>query len=360
MPTAATTSMPARRRVRARDAVRKAACAAACAALVALSVSAAFAQQGGVNFVAEPVPGSQLSPTGGFFLLQADPGSEITQAIGLRNDSGETLGLQLAAVDAVTGHLGGASYALAGEQPSRTGAWISLERTAVTLAAQGSVVVPFRVQVPAGAESGHHLAGISIAAPKAAGTSVTPGNGRTGASVDVQTRRVIAVQVNLPGPADPEMVVGGVTPVARPDGLHLQIALENKGRALTKASGTIAVGDDFERDFDVDTFVPRTSIAYPVKWDAKARDGEYPARVELRYGDRVARWEGSFTLGEEVLEDLADRRVGPATSPDGGDASDLPWAALAGALAGAVVFAVAVGAGVARFRRPRGRHSRRS
>lgn len=359
MPTAATISMPARRPVRGRGAVRRAVCAAACAALVALSVPPAFAQQGGVNFVAEPVPGSQLSPTGGFFLVHADPGSEITQAIGLRNDSGETLELQLAAVDAVTGQLGGASYALAGEQPSRTGAWITLERTAVTLAARSSAVVPFRVQVPVGAESGHHLAGISIAAPKAADGSVTPGNGQAAASVDVQTRRVIAVQVNLPGPADPELVVGGVTPVARPDGLYLQIALENKGRALTKASGTIGVDDDFERDFDVDTFVPRTSIAYPIKWDAEAQDGEYPARVELRYGDRVARWEGSFTVGEKVLEDLADRRVDPATSPDGGDASDLPWAALAGAGAGAVVLAVAVGTGVARFRRPRGRHSRK-
>jgi hypothetical protein len=359
MSTAATISMLARRRVRGRGAVRGAVCATACAVLVALSVPLAFAQEGGVNFVAEPVPGSQLSPTGGFFLIQADPGSEISQAIGLRNDSGEVLELQLAAVDAVTGQLGGASYALAGEQPSRTGAWITLERTAVTLAAQSSAVVPFRVQVPVGAGSGQHLAGISIAVPKAADGSVTPGSGQAGASVDVQTRRIIAVQVDLPGPADPELVVGGVTPVARPDGLYLQIAMENKGSALTKASGTIGVGDDFKRDFEVDTFVPRTSIAYPIKWDAEAQDGEYPARVELRYGGRVAQWVGSFTLGEEVLEDLADRRVDPAGEPDREDASGVPWPALAGAAAGTAVAAVAVGAGVARFRRPPGRTSRK-
>lgn len=349
--------MPTRRRVR--GAVRTAAQAAATAALVAVSATPATAQDGGVNFVAEPVPGSQLSPTGGFFLLETGPGSEVTQAIGLRNDSGETLQLQLAAVDAVTGQLGGASYALAGEQPSRTGAWIILERTAVTLAAGSSAVVPFRVQVPAMAESGHHLAGISIAAPKAAGSSVTPGTGEAGASVDVQTRRVIAVQVNLPGPADPELVVGGVTPVARPDGFHVQIAVENKGRVLTKATGTIGVGDGFERDFEVDTFVPRTSIAYPVKWDAEVDDGEYPARVELRYAGRVARWEGSFTVGEDLLEDLADRREEPTASPDRESGSGLRWPAVAGAAAGTAVAAVVVGAGVARLRRPRGRHSRK-
>ena len=349
--------MPTHRR--ARGAVRTAAQAAATAALLAVSVAAATAQDGGVNFVAEPVAGSRLSPTGGFFLLETGPGTEVTQAIGLRNDSGETLKLHLAAVDAVTGQLGGASYALAGEQPSRTGAWITLERTAVTLAAASSAVVAFRVQVPAGAESGHHLAGISIAAPTAAAGSATPGSGQAGASVDVQTRRVIAVQVNLPGPADPELVIGGVTPVARPDGLYLQIAVENKGRALTKAAGTIEVGDGFEREFEVDTFVPRTSIRYPIKWDADAVDGEYPARVELRYGDRVAHWEGSFILGEEVLEDLADRRVDPAGAPDREDTSGAPWPALAGAAAATAVAAVAVGAGIARFRRPRGRHSRR-
>lgn len=327
---------------------------AAALALVVLAAPAASAQEGGVNFVAEPVPGSQTDPAGGgFFLLQADPGSEVTQAIGLRNDSAGPLRMQLAAVDAVTGQLGGASYALANETPSRTGAWISLERTEVTLAAKASAIVSFRVAVPPGVESGHHLAGISISVPKTQGASAEAGQGEAGASIDVQTRRIIAVQVNLPGSADPELVIGGVTPVARPDGLYLQIAVENSGRGLTKAKGVINVGDDFKRDFDVDTFVPRTSIAYPVKWRTEAKDGQYPARVELRYGDRTAQWDGTFTVGQEVLEELADRRVAPPESPEADDeGSGLPVPALVGAAVGGAVLVGGGGLAVSRLRRP--------
>lgn len=51
-------------------------------------------------------------------------------------------------------------------------------------------------------------------------------------------------------------MVEGVTAVARPDGLYLEIAIENRGRGLTKAEGVITVGEDSERRFSVDTFVP--------------------------------------------------------------------------------------------------------
>lgn len=327
--------------------------AAACA-LVLLSAQTGHAQQG-VSFVAEPVPGSQTDPGGGFFLLEAQPGAQVRQSIGLRNDSAAPIELQLGAVDAVTGQLGGASYALASETPTRAGRWIGLERTAVTLAPRASAVVPFQVTVPARAESGQHLAGISISVPKPQETQGPAGAGQAGASVDVQTRRIIAVQVNLPGPAEPELIIGSVSPVARPDGLYLEISIENVGHALTKATGVITVGDDFKREFPVDTFVPRTSIGYPVKWQ-DADDGEYPATVELSYGGRTARWEGSFTVGDEVLDQLADRQVTPGAAADGDSLPLLPL--LGAAVAGAVLIA---GGGVAasRLRRPRGRHSAR-
>lgn len=329
--------------------------AAAVLALVAPAVPAASAQAGGVNFVAEPTPGSQTDPAGGgFFYLQGDPGAEIAQTIGLRNDSDGPLQMKLAAVDALTGQLGGASYALANETPSRTGAWISLERTDLTLAAKASAVVSFKVAIPPGAESGHHLAGISISVPKSQGGSAEAGQGQAGASVDVQTRRIIAVQVNLPGPSEPELVIGGVSPAARPDGLYLEIAVENKGQGLTKAKGVINVGDDFQREFEVDTFVPRTSIAYPIKWTADARDGEYPTRVEITYGERSANWEGTFRVGEEVLEELADRKVPSADPPkDDDDGSGVPVPALIGAAVGGAVLVGGGGLVLSRLRRPR-------
>jgi hypothetical protein len=317
--------------------------------LIPLAAGLAAAQEGGVDFAVEPVAGSSTAPRGGYFLLTAAPGAQVSQALGVRNDSAGRLELRLAAVDAVTGQLGGASYALETETPTRTGAWITLDRTSLTLEPKASATVPFRVAVPAGAQSGEHLAGISVAAPTKQGTPGTAPEGQAGASVDVQTRRIVAVQVNLPGPSDPELVVSGVSPAGRPDGLYLEIAIANTGRGLTKGDGTVTLPDQgFERTFTIDTFVPGTSIAYPIKWADTARDGDYRARVELRYAGRVAHWDGTVTVGRAVREELAERQVQAPPQRTGQGGVPLP------ALAAAMVAGAAIAAGgavtVARLR----------
>jgi hypothetical protein len=326
--------------------------------LLLVAPGAATAQEGSVNFVVEPVPGSSTAPRGGYFLLQATRGDAVTQAIGVRNDSPDRLELRLAAVDAVTGQRGGASYTLDTETPTRTGAWITLERTSLTLDPKASTIVPFRVAVPRDAASGEHLAGVSVAAPTEQRGPGPTGEGQAGATVDVQARRIIAVQINLPGPSDPELVVTGVTPAGRPDGLYLEIGIENAGRGLTAGEGTITLPDrDFEQSFTVDTFVPGTSIAYPIKWTEAADDGDYPARVEIRYGERVARWNGTFTVGEAVREELAERRV-ETPEQRNNDGGGISAAALAVAMLAGGVLTAAAAIAVIRFRRPGGHRPR--
>lgn len=302
-----------------------------CALLSIVTPVASAQESDGTAFVAEPAPGSQTAPEGGYFLLEAEPGETVQQSIGLRNDSDEELTLQLAEVDAATGQLGGVSYALAGEPTTGTADWITLERSTVTLQPGASDFVSFDVAVPEDARSGQHLAGLSIAAPSEGDDVGEAGEGEAGASIDVQTRRIIAIQVDLPGPAEPELVVDGVTAAARPDGLYLEIAIENRGRGLTKAEGVITVGEDFEREFSVDTFVPGTSIAYPVKWPVADSDGQHEAEVELRYGEELAEWQGSFEVGEETLEELGDRQVASpeqdVSDENAGD-QDLPLIAI--------------------------------
>lgn len=324
--------------------------------LLSIVTPAASAQEpDGADFVAEPAPDSQTAPEGGYFVLETEPGETVEQSIGLRNDSDEELTLHLAPVDATTGQLGGVSYALADEPVNETAAWITLERSAVTLEPGASDFVSFDVAVPEDARSGQHLAGLSIAAPSEQEDTEETGEGEAGASIDVQTRRIIAVQVDLPGAAEPELVVDGVTAAARPDGLYLEISIENRGRALTKADGVITVGEDFEQEFSVDTFVPDTSIAYPVKWPVPDPDGQHEAVVELRYGDEIAEWEGSFQVGDETLEELGDRQVaspGQAGSDGDPDGQDVPLIALATAVVGGGLL-VGAGLGISRVVRAR-------
>ena len=310
----------------------------ACALLPLAPVAAGAAAEDAPKFLAQPAVGSSTEPRGGYFVVAGSPGKTFTQSVALRNDSDGPLDLYLGAVDAATAQRGGSSFALETDKPAQTATWITLDKTSVTLPAKASLTVPFRITVPAGAVSGVHLAGISVLVP-AAKDAAAEGGSKAGASVTVQSRRVIAVQVNLPGPADPELVITGVAPVARPDGLYLEIAVDNTGRGLTKGEGDVTLADDgFEQKFSIDTFVPGTSIAYPVKWADKALDGVHPAHVEIRYGDRVAVWDGRFTVGEAIKQEQANRQVTPPSGPSSSSPdSGLPVGVIVGGAAGAVV-----------------------
>jgi hypothetical protein len=315
----------------------------ACALLPFAPTAAHAASGAAITFQVEPAAGSSTAPGGGYFVVAGTPGQAVTQALSVRNDSDSPLDLHLDAVDAATAQAGGTTFADGTETASSAGAWVALDRRSLTLGAKASATVGFTVTVPAGAASGVHLAGISA-------TPAGGSGGNAGAAITVQSRRVIAVQVNLPGPAEPELVITGVTPSARPDGLYLELGIENRGRGFTTGKGVVSlIGDGFERPFDIETFVPGTSIAYPVKWTGTAPDGNHPARVEVRYGGSTAVWDGSFTLGAPApIVAPSESRIPPAAPV--APKHRIPLAPVAG---GIVAAGILLACGMALRRRPR-------
>jgi hypothetical protein len=284
--------------------------------LLAVFVLPAHAQTNEPEFLAEPAEGSSTAAEGGWFEIQAQPGDRVTQSLTLRNDSSAALDLRIAPVDATTGSRGGVSYALPEEPRERVGSWITLERDEVRLEPGAATDVAFHVDVSRDAPEGVNLAGVAVWAPADTAGTPTTAAGQAGAAIDVQTRRVVAVQINLPGPAAPVLTITGVEPVARPDGLYLQIGVENEGTGLTTATGSIAVADgSLTEDFAIDTFVPGTTIAYPMKWAEAADNGQYQAEVTIDYGVHSTAWEGSFALGPAVQAELDDRAVVDAGGP---------------------------------------------
>jgi hypothetical protein len=287
--------------------------------LIALAAPAGAADaRGDTDWFAEPVPSSSLTD-GGWYRLAMEPGTRVEQAVSVRNTAAAPVELRLAGVDAVTGARGGVSYGPADQAPVTVGTWIELSRDSVVLQPGATEVVPFTVAVPADAPPGTSLGGIAIWAPADARTSAAdPSAGGAAALVSVQTRRVIAVEVALPGPDDPELVIGGVRASARPDGLYLEVDVRNEGHGLTKATGALRVpAAAFSRDLTVDTFVPGTAIAYPVKWEGDGDPQGRDVTVELRYGDRVATWSGTVDVQDAVREELSDRQVEQAPGAGG-------------------------------------------
>ncbi|MDQ3953134.1 MAG: DUF916 domain-containing protein, partial [Actinomycetota bacterium] len=288
-----------------------------------------------MQFSVRPDASGSLSEGSDYFVLRARPGDVVADALEVSNQGARPVRVRLAPVDATTAQFGGVDYSASGVRPRAVGAWIELDDERVTLAPGEVREVPFRVVVPAGAPSGINLGGI------AAWTPSRGGDGRDGeglaATVEVQTRRVVAAQVELPGPAEPVLEIEGVGAVARPDGTYLQVDVRNVGHGFASGDGTLELpGESFSSALLLDKVVPGTGVGYPVAWRAGApREGSYEVAVEIDYGSGVAQYRGEVVVGGKLRESLADRGIG------GHDAAGFP---LLPAGAAALVVATAAAA----------------
>lgn len=317
-----------------------------CVLLSAALLPAAAAQ------AAEP-PVFALKPVGhaelGYYRFAAAPGETVTGQVRVVN-AGATAGTaELAAVDAATGATTGAVYETVGSAADDVGAWLGITAGEVTLAPGASTVVPFTVTVPSDARRGQHLGGI-VARPAGGATRGEDAEGERSFRVDVVDQSILAVQVDLPGPARGLLAVRGIEAGGNPGYQTLNIALSNPGEMMVKGRGTVVVtnaaGQEVKRqDFAIDTFLPRTRIDYPLvlRGDALVPD-DYRARVVLRWdGGQSSTDEFAFSLSRRNIEQ-AYGSEGLAKLPDAneGEAGTPPVALLAGG--GLLVLALGFGA----------------
>ena len=297
-----------------------------CLIWVALQTDISLAQSTDMPFSADPAPGT-ASYKAGYFIINASPGETVTETLRLRNDSDAPLKLRIMSVDATTGPYGGISYVLPNDPVNKVGTWTSLPANEVDLAPREAKNIPLNITVPPDATIGDHVGGVTVWLPSAE-SQAEPGAAGQSAAIDIQIRRVLSVHVVVPGSADPLLVINDVKPVVRPDGVYLEISIANQGRRLTKGNGFIELPENgFQRDFVLETFVPDTSIAYPIKWIDNPEEGTHQAHVVIRYEQFTAEWWGSFTIGPELTAQEKER--------EGGNSHTLLYAIL---LAAAIIF----------------------
>ena len=273
----------------------------------------ASADESQLDFRVSPATGSEMSEGGDYFVLPMSAGEVATQGVTVSNPSSQPLSIRLAAVDAATAQMGGVDYGAEATAPEATGKWIALDKEQVRLDPGASTEVEFKVTAPADAPTGVHLAGLVIWVE---GTESKAVEGA--ASMNVQARRVIAVQVELPGPAAPALEIRSAEAEARPDGLYLGIELFNSGNGFAKGTGTVSIeGRDAQESFALDTIVPRTGTTFPFRWDASSiPSGSYDVSVEIDYGGGVATWQGEVVVGASVQSDLRGRGVSDGSASE--------------------------------------------
>jgi hypothetical protein len=266
-------------------------CALATVALSAASlVPAPVASAQGAVFSITP---AKREP---YFIFHTSPGGVVSGQVRIVNVSASAGQVALYPVDATTGQTSGAVYLSAQAQRRGVGRWLSLSTSILTLGARQHRVVSFSVRVPPGSSAGQHLGGLVAAPLKPQSTRATT-RGRNTFHVNIQEISIVAVQVDLPGPARQQMVISDLVASGRPGYQTLLIGLGNTGNTLVKGTGRITVsraggGRVLQRSFPLDTFVPQTRIAFPVYVRGpRLPAGSYVAEVVITYGSghRVSR-----------------------------------------------------------------------
>ncbi len=280
------------------------------AAFVACCTYAVPAQAGGKTsdaVAAKPAPGSSISP-GGWFLLDTEPGATITQSIRVKNTNTHTVSAQVEAVDATTSDHTGVQLGRPGGAVASVGRWIVVSTPEITLQPDEQRDVSFTVRVPAGTGPGQYLAGVNVYVPLA-NHSTPPAAPRNGVSLgmDLQFRRAIAVEVDIPGARAPKMVVTGAAPKASSQGIELGIHMANQGNAFAHGKGVVRIPDtNTDFSFDMDTFVPGTAIVFPMLWTKSVVPGKHQVEVDIDYeGGRRTTWNGVVAIegsGKGALE----------------------------------------------------------
>jgi len=281
--------------------------AAAVFASVAAMTTAVAAKVGDV-VAATVSPGSQLSSQGHYYLLNGKPGDSITQSVRVSNPNDHAVTVNIDAVDAVTGELTGVQLGRPGSPRALTSRWIVISSPQITLDPDEARDVPFTVHVPAGATPGQYLAAVSASVPLSAAdaTANQVPAGKAGFSLAVRFQRAIAVEIDVPGPRSPNLVVNGAAPQATASGVQLDVRMANTGNAFARGSGVIRVPDtNTDYSFRVDTFVPGTAIVYPMPWTKAVVPGSHHVEVDLAYQDgRRTSWSGTVVIAGDAQNRL--------------------------------------------------------
>ena len=255
---------------------------------------------------AEVPPGSQTDPSGAWYLNELKPGETATQSIVIGNSTDHAVEAHIEAIDAFTKSETGVGFDEPGTAPDETGAWVVVKTPVITLQSGEERAVEFTVTAPDDAEPGEYLAGLGAYVPAPADELPQVPDGAAGISINVQPRRIIAVQVNVPGDRAPLLAVTGARPTATHDGVALLITMANQGNAFTKGTGTIRVpSTDLSTDFDIDTFVSHTQIDFRVPWTKNVKAGRHAVSAQLRYGDgKTVNWNGTVDINAGMADQL--------------------------------------------------------
>jgi hypothetical protein len=288
------------------------------------------------------------NPKLGYFVYSLKPGAARQGGVIISNVGTATGTVKLFSSDATTGRTTGTVY-LTDRNGTRVGSWVSLSTKSLTLKPGQHETVPFTVRVPANAVPGQWVGGIVAETSR----QVTGPKSKQKASVQIKIRdlTIVAVQVNVPGPAINRFTIGGVKTGGQRGFQELVTHIANDGNVLVKPTGSVTVLDRRGKTvqtltFKMDTFLPQTSVDYPLLLKKALAPGDYSAKIRLAIpgvsgtAHQVVTAQPRFSISKQDVKQVFTSAA-PQTPPPGvaaaSSSSNTPWALIAGAAAAILV-----------------------
>ncbi|MBV8529064.1 MAG: hypothetical protein JOZ75_12170 [Candidatus Dormibacteraeota bacterium] len=227
----------------------------------------------------------------GYMEYDASAGQTITDFFTVVNGGQVAGSFILFAADGLTSQVTGVVYANpanpfpdgpSGNGEYGAGTWITLGQSSVQLASAASSVVSLTVKVPATAAPGDWVGSVSAMNP-------VPQHSGGQFGFNVTTRVTIAVVVHVAGPLNLDAVSLGTPYITVENHTRqiLNIPLQYMGDVLVKPFVDLKLLDARKRvlfsiDRQLDTFVPHTTLIYPVPLDnTRVGPGNYQVVIDF-------------------------------------------------------------------------------
>lgn len=184
-----------------------------------------------VLFAAYPEGGQE----GLYFEELVEPGEGHEFSLVLQNAGGQPLGLLIYPADVESMANGGMGVNFQDHERTEPTTWLNFPEGIVEINAGEELVQSFTVTVPEGTEPGQYVTAIGVE------TVDSYAVGEEGGAFRQVLRKVVAVVIIVPGPADPGFAIGEPEVLVQQGQTVLRLPIENTGNIRVRPAGTVTL-----------------------------------------------------------------------------------------------------------------------